>query len=259
MRDLVMNPRLARRPLCPKRKLPIPFVQTVNEDGTADFTAIRDDLSALCGVERLCGLCGEPQEPGRMVFLGGPGSVMSRWFTDPPMHPECALDALSLCPHIQRPLLARRDSDTGTVPIGFHMGKPTRWCFYEVRTYDIRGIPSEDGGRVTGYHVPQPRALRWYTYADAQLIAEPPVVWDPVPSGTAPESTWTATVNGNELVVVCTGTDRTASPYVSLFNGHQLPGRNGLLAAAQRRLELEAWRPGSAAEMASGGSVPGGS
>jgi hypothetical protein len=35
-----MNRRLATRPIDPKRRLPIPYAQLVNPDGTANFAAI---------------------------------------------------------------------------------------------------------------------------------------------------------------------------------------------------------------------------
>jgi hypothetical protein len=47
-----MNRRLATRPIDPKRRLPIPYAQLVNPDGTANFAAI-DGPKALEPVEGL--------------------------------------------------------------------------------------------------------------------------------------------------------------------------------------------------------------
>ena len=95
-----MNRRLATRPIDPKRRLPIPYAQLVNPDGTANFAAI-DGPKALRGAaNRDCGLCG--QRMGRWVaFLGGPRNVEHGGYLDPPMHVSCAEDATRLCPHLK--------------------------------------------------------------------------------------------------------------------------------------------------------------
>jgi len=65
-----MDRRLAARPIDPKRKLPIPYAQLVNPDGTANFAAINAPKALRGAADRNCGLCG--QRMGRwLAFRGG--------------------------------------------------------------------------------------------------------------------------------------------------------------------------------------------
>ncbi len=90
-----MNPRLAKRPQW--HGFPVPFFATERIDGTWDFKVISERNRARCAQEHLCWVCGEGLLTP-IVFLGGPESTKMRLYTDGPMHPECADDALALCP-----------------------------------------------------------------------------------------------------------------------------------------------------------------
>src|SRR6266508_2178233 len=128
MADPPMNPRLAARPTDPKRRLPVPYTQLVNPDGTANFAAIDGPKALRAAADRDCGLCG--QRMGRWVaFLGGPRNVQHGGYLDPPMHVSCGVDATRLCPHLARQKVPRRPDggDPAIVtPPGFVEDKPTR-------------------------------------------------------------------------------------------------------------------------------------
>jgi hypothetical protein len=164
-----MNPRLATLPLDPKRRVPVPFAQVIREDGTANFTAIDSGKVLRCAQENLCGLCGQPLTYW-MAFIGGERSAASRGYSDPPMHVECAEDAFTLCPHLARPLVARRPDDEGGVPVGFVTAKPTRWAMGITRGFRWRFVPLSGGGVGPSFTANPFKTIRWWEYADGRAV-----------------------------------------------------------------------------------------
>ena len=78
---------------------PLSFVTEVDENGVEDPCSIDDDRVRFCYRHRLCGICGEPLAPGKlMCFIGMIDSVQKALFYDPAMHPECAQYATTVCP-----------------------------------------------------------------------------------------------------------------------------------------------------------------
>jgi hypothetical protein len=99
--EIPVPARLARRPR-DARGYPVPAAVLILEDGKPDFkvTDIHQWLALL--KSRRCALCGEPL--GRhLAFVGGPLSHKNRYFTDLPMHKECAQYALQVCPYLAAP------------------------------------------------------------------------------------------------------------------------------------------------------------
>lgn len=90
-----MNPRLAKRPQW--HGFPVPFFASVRSDGTWDFKIVSEANRVACAKDRLCWVCGEALLTP-IVFIGGPVSTARRLYNDGPMHPECADDALAICP-----------------------------------------------------------------------------------------------------------------------------------------------------------------
>jgi hypothetical protein len=76
--------RLAARPIDPRRGLPIPYVSE-QDDGSVNFAVINGGRVLECIRDRLCGLCGQPQD-FLVAFVGGPGGFRDRMYTDPPGH-----------------------------------------------------------------------------------------------------------------------------------------------------------------------------
>lgn len=92
--------RLARRPR-DVRGYVVPWVQFISDDGTPNFKVLDDRKTAKALRRRLCGLCGQPMRK-HVYFIGGPLCVDHRIFYDPPMHRECAVYAMTTCPHLAR-------------------------------------------------------------------------------------------------------------------------------------------------------------
>ena len=84
----------------PKWKgFPIPYFATYRKDGTPDFKVVDEARRKNCAIHRVCWICGEALEYW-VTFIGGPKSVDLRLFSDGPMHPECANDAMMICPFL---------------------------------------------------------------------------------------------------------------------------------------------------------------
>lgn len=138
VRETTIPPALAARPVDPTWRRPVPVVNTM-DDGSTDFTVINGDIAYQCAKARECGLCG--QKMGRLVaFLGGPSAAEGRTWSDPPMHPDCAEAAVTLCPHISK-AGARRVPEgrnpQSVVTEDMDMTKPDRWVMYVTRNYKI--------------------------------------------------------------------------------------------------------------------------
>jgi hypothetical protein len=82
--------------------MPVPFT-FLWVDGKPDFTVVDREPWLRCVKYKLCGLCGQKLGLSGMWFIGGPGSMQSRLFFDPPMHRECAEYALKVCPFLATP------------------------------------------------------------------------------------------------------------------------------------------------------------
>lgn len=107
--------------------------------GGYDFKAIVWDQVQRCAERRLCGLCGRPLGYW-IVFIGGPKSCQNRWFSDPPMHRECAEYAWQVCPYLLRGGYDRSHTERARRvaqedPTGY-MGKPEKMGFFTTRSYE---------------------------------------------------------------------------------------------------------------------------
>lgn len=87
-----------------KRGLPIPFVASRNEDGTANFTVQNPAAVSRCATFNLCGICGGKLLRGKW-FNGGPLSALNKAgaYMDPPTHFECSEYAMQVCPWLATP------------------------------------------------------------------------------------------------------------------------------------------------------------
>ena len=168
---------LAARPVDPHTGLTVPYVSAMTDPVTgedvADFTALQAPRLYECGVKHWCGMCGTPLAYW-IAFLGGPGSAEARSYVDPPMHEECALAAVRLCPHIavrdnDRAALHRLPVDVFT-PEAFVEKKPSLWVMGITRRYDV------DVDMVNGivFHPAPWKRVRTFSYDPAGLIVEMP-------------------------------------------------------------------------------------
>lgn len=136
-----LPPNLAHRPRDVHRGVPIPFVSEHERSGqtVVDFISVNFERAMRCADEKLCGLCGWPLGYW-IAFLGGPKSAAARSYTDPPMHEDCALAALRICPHLavqhhRRAPDHRVAGDTSTPP-GWVEDKPDRWVLGISRSFE---------------------------------------------------------------------------------------------------------------------------
>lgn len=106
MKSTVVANKWDGRPL--HKGLLVPFT-TQWFDGVPDFKVVDPIRVAQCVTKRLCGLCGL-RIAGGMYFIGGPRSLVSRFFTDPAMHRACAMHAYSLCPFLNGTLSTMREN-----------------------------------------------------------------------------------------------------------------------------------------------------
>lgn len=94
-------PKLAGRPR-DRRGYPIPWMVQLDAHGLPDFRVTNADRWVLAVKAKLCAMCGDPL--GRhLAFIGGPVSFRTRLFTDLPMHKECGLYAIQVCPFLAAP------------------------------------------------------------------------------------------------------------------------------------------------------------
>jgi hypothetical protein len=145
--DADLPASVAARPVCPVRKLPIPFTAVIKPDGTGDFSVIDPAKVQLCLDARLCGVCGS-FIPYWIAFLGGPYSASDKGaYTDPGMHEECAEWAIRLCPYILRPRVPRRGGEQEPVNAVTMYGDKEQdgWVMQIARGYKVRPGYLKDG------------------------------------------------------------------------------------------------------------------
>lgn len=99
-----MPPRVAALPR-DGRGYPIPYTVQRDATGKPDFRIVDPHKAKRAVQMRCCGICGE-MLGARIAFVGGPLAMANRFFTDLPMHRDCAIYALRTCPFIAAPKFA---------------------------------------------------------------------------------------------------------------------------------------------------------
>lgn len=94
------------------RGLPIPFIVTRDSTGRPLFTINDHRKTAQCLREDKCPICGHGLSRGRW-FAGGPLSAFhpQGCYIDTPLHKECMIYALQVCPYLAAPKYAGRLDD----------------------------------------------------------------------------------------------------------------------------------------------------
>ena len=112
-------PEVEHLPVCPHRKLPIPFIAEVGADGTGHFTILDNDRALACLKHRLCAMCGLPMG-AEIALLGDVASLEPGGFwIEPPVHERCAeIAAGGLCPFVSRERVPRRPPEDGVAIVG---------------------------------------------------------------------------------------------------------------------------------------------
>jgi hypothetical protein len=89
--------RLAYRPTV--GEVVIPWVNVRLADGGVDFRTTHRRRWEQAWQQGVCQVCGTPLDVRPVVLLGGPNQIAS-YFTEPPLHPECARYAGQACPMV---------------------------------------------------------------------------------------------------------------------------------------------------------------
>ncbi len=155
-----------------KRGYPIPFFQFVPPDypetGRVDFRVTDQDRRMECLQGKLCGICG--QTLGKiMYFIGGPASVQSRFFTDPPMHQQCARFAIAVCPFLNNPTY-KATSDSAVIPNTIKdplpaAERPEKMGLIRVDGYEPARFRDGNTGKthpMIYFYANEPLAIEWF-------------------------------------------------------------------------------------------------
>ena len=67
-------PEVEHLPVCPRRRLPIPFIAEVGAGGIGHFTILDSDRARECLEGRLCAMCGQPMG-AEVALLGDVASL----------------------------------------------------------------------------------------------------------------------------------------------------------------------------------------
>jgi len=112
-------PEVEHLPVCPHRRLPIPFIAEVGVGGIGHFTILDDNRARECLKHRLCAMCGLPMG-AEIALLGDVVSLEPGGFwIEPPVHERCAEIAGSgLCPFVSRERVPRRPPEDGVAIVG---------------------------------------------------------------------------------------------------------------------------------------------
>jgi hypothetical protein len=145
-RSIPIPARLASRPR-DARGYPIPANVLIDEaTGKPDFRITDIHKWTRACARKNCALCGEAL--GRhMAFIGGPLSFDNRYFTDLPMHRECAEYALQVCPYLAVPNF--KYSESFSAPEGFSVNvsdevssaRPAKFALAITKTYQAMRTP----------------------------------------------------------------------------------------------------------------------
>ena len=181
-------PEVEHLPVCPRRRLPIPFIAEVGADGIGHFTILDNDRARECLEGRLCAMCGQPMR-AEVALLGDVVSLEPDGFwIEPPVHERCAeLAAAGLCPFVSRQRVPRRPPEAGVAIVGTGpdelaaVGRdiPKRpWIVAITRTYTAALAISSGGTPVMVYRAgPIERVCRYAWDADgklAEVLPAPP-------------------------------------------------------------------------------------
>lgn len=78
--------------------LVVPWVSARHADGRIMFGSVDRDRLTAAFDRRLCGVCGEPHQPNRLVLLMRLSDLPRRRTSEPPLHPWCASYSTAACP-----------------------------------------------------------------------------------------------------------------------------------------------------------------
>jgi hypothetical protein len=171
-----MPDRIAALPLCPRRRIPVPwFVAWEDRSQPADFRIAAAGKIDQAHRNGLCWVCGQPRSR-RASFVIGPMCAINRISSEPPSHHDCATYSAQACPFLARPHMLRRPDLLERVQAGElsrgagdgHLRNPGVVLVW--RTHSYTEVGDGRGGRL--FRVGDPLRLDWYTQARTATRAE---------------------------------------------------------------------------------------
>ena len=90
--------RLRNRPIL--GNMVVPYLAERDKDGKPMLAVVNEKKRIEVANKRLCGVCGKGLNYV-LWFIGGPRSLQTHMFVDPPMHYECAIYSLAMCPYLR--------------------------------------------------------------------------------------------------------------------------------------------------------------
>jgi hypothetical protein len=175
---------VAHLPVCPHRKLPIPFIAEVGADGVGHFTILDDHRKRECLEQRLCAMCGLRMD-AEVAFLGDAASLdPGAYWIEPPVHERCAeLAAAGLCPFVSRERVPRRPPEDNVALVGMtpdqlaDIGRsvPKRpYIMAVAQSYAPALALAHDNSVILVYQARQVIRVRRYAWDSNGLLAEAP-------------------------------------------------------------------------------------
>jgi hypothetical protein len=169
-------------PVCPHRRLPIPFIAEVGADGVGHFTILDNERARDCFEHRLCAMCGLPMG-AEIALLGDVASLKPGGFwIEPPVHERCAeIAADGLCPFVSRERVPRRPPEDGVAIVGMgpdelaDVGRAIakRPCVMAItKSYGVGLAPSHAGTPVMVYLAGPIVRVRRYAWDANGKLAE---------------------------------------------------------------------------------------
>ena len=169
-------------PVCPHRRLPIPFIAEVGADGIGHFTILNNERVRDCLEHRLCAMCARPMG-AEIALLGDVASLEPGGFwIEPPVHERCAeIAAAGLCPFVSRERVPRRLPEDGVAIVGMgpdelaDVGRTIAkrpWVMAIARTYTTGLVISHGGHPVMVYQADAIVRVRRYAWDAAGKLAE---------------------------------------------------------------------------------------
>jgi hypothetical protein len=175
-------PEVEHLPVCPHRRLPIPFIAEVGADGIGHFTILDSERARDCLEHRLCAMCGLPMGT-EIALLGDVASLEPGGFwIEPPVHERCAeIAASGLCPFVSRERVPRRPPGDGVAIVGMgpdelaDVGRsiPKRPCVMAItESYTPALVISSSGSPVMVYRADPIVRVRRYAWDANGKLAE---------------------------------------------------------------------------------------
>ncbi|MFK4135920.1 hypothetical protein ACI2KR_27100 [Pseudomonas luteola] len=159
--NTIETPDRIKRMKVDSRGYPIPYSVEIDANGKPDFRVIDPQKWFLAAQQKRCGICGEPLG-AYVAFVGGPLSIENRYFTDLPMHKDCATYALQVCPFIAAPKFSYSHSHSEEVKVNEHVStnRPEKFGLGITKRYSL--VQTGQGDILI--HANEFQSIEWWSF-----------------------------------------------------------------------------------------------